>query len=133
MKIRRRVLIVVLCVLLVFSFSAVAYASASKIYFNRKYGSHQCMGRGSISEYSASSSFTAVPIPGEPILPDEAYSSTVFLGIFDSTGTKIVVSKWGYGTTSAVVISGFYEKPKVIGSTFKFNGEDLGNYLLYNS
>lgn len=133
MKIRRRALIVVLCVLLVFSFSAVVYASASKIYFIENHGSHKCIGRGSIGEYSASSSFKAEPIEGMPILPDEAYSSSVYLGIFDSKGEKIVMSKWVSGTTSVVSNSGFNERPKLIGSSFTFNGEDLGTYLLYNS
>ena len=133
MKIRRRALIVVLCVLLVFSFSAVVYASASKIYFIEKHGSYKCIGRGSIGEYSASSSFKAEQIEGMPILPGETQSSSVFLSIFNSTGTKVMIVKRVYGTTSAVVSSGFNERPKLIGSSFTFNGEDLGTYLLYNS
>lgn len=133
MKIRRRALIVVLCVLLVFSFSAVVYASASKIYFIEKHGSHKCIGRGSIGEYSASTSFKAEPIEGMPILPDEAYSSKVTVYVFDSTGKDIVASSWRKGTTTAVTTCNFSGKPKAIGSSFEFSGESLGNYVLYNS
>lgn len=129
MKIRRRALIVVLCVLLVFSFSAVVYASASKTFFSRPSGSHRCSGRGTIDGTRASGTFQAVPIPGLPIQPDEAYSSKVTLYAHSASGELIGMSM-DTGDTSAYTMYSGNNKISAIWCYFTFNGTNFGGYRL---
>ena len=131
MKIRRRVLIVVLCVLLVFSFSAVAYASASKIFFTKTLSGYSCTGQGKIVDNVATAYFKGTPKLMEQIIPQEACTSQAVVQVYDIYGVYI-----GSANTlneSSVTATATYTAGRDISYTtsfFVFNGDFFGFYRL---
>ena len=75
--------------------------------------------------------FNATALPGQPILPDEAYDCTVGVYVYDSAG-RTLGWRVDNGHTSLVVT--YKPSSGSIGNilcTFNFNGENLGGYFLY--
>ena len=134
MKIRRRALIVVLCVLLVFSFSAVVYASASKIFFTKTLSGYSCTGQGKIVDNVATAYFKGTPKLMEPIIPHEACKTRVDVSVFGDNGKFI-----GHADTnnpSSTTASASYTATKhiyYIECSFTFNGSRFDGYKLFNN
>lgn len=128
-KMVKRTLALGICVMLILS-SVVFVSAASATFFSRPVGSHRCTGRGTVTDGKGEAVFSATALPGQPILPDEAYSCSVWVLAYDSAGNELG-AEHSTGHTSA---SATYE-PKTsfidfIGCSFEFNGEDFGPYLL---
>jgi len=134
MKIRRRALIVVLCVLLVFSFSAVVYASASKIFFTKTLSGYSCTGQGKIVDNVATAYFKGTPKLMEPIIPQEACRTEAIVSAYDYSGRFI-----GYaitnnpGSTTAFASYTAMKQIYFIECSFTFNGSHFNGYKLFNN
>lgn len=131
MKKSRGFLTILTCVIVVLSLSITAFA-VSKTFFSLNCDGHRCTGSGSISGNKGTASFTATALPNEPILPDESYSCTVYVLAHDSSGALMGASTTN-GTTRATAT--YYANQTIYDtySTFRFNGTDLGGYILRNS
>ncbi len=129
MKTRRKLLIAVTCLVLVLAFSISAFA-ASKTFFSRKVNSHSCTGTGSISGSTATATFRATALPGEPIQPDEAYKCQVSILAHDKDG-ELLTAVFDYGKTNATAKAIASRTIRDTYNGFIFNGTDLGDYLLF--
>ncbi len=129
MKIRRKFLITVTCLVLVLAFSISAFA-ASKTFFSRKVNSHNCTGTGRISGHTAAATFRAAALPGEPIQPDEAYKCQVSIKAYNKAG-KLMTDVSAYGTTNATATADASETIHHTKNSFIFTGNNLGEYTLY--
>ena len=129
-KMVKRALALGICVMLILS-SVVFVSAASATFFSRPVGSHRCTGRGTVTDGMGQAAFNATALPGQPILPDEAYSCTVWVDAFNSAG-ELLGGRYDKGHTSLVVTYnanlGIIDN---IHCTFNFNGESLGGYFLY--
>lgn len=133
MKIRRRALIVVLCVLLVFSFSAVVYASASKMFFTKTAYGYSCTGRGNITGTVGTSTLSSTPKPMEPIIPQEACTVTTWVAAYDNNGRIIGdTHNIKYESVNVQATYRATESISKIGCGFTFNDVHFGYYYLYN-
>ena len=132
MKNSRRLLAVLVCLIMVVSMSVVASAAASKTFFIKDVGGYQCTGRGTISANVGTAVLNATEIPMQPIIPNDACTSTVFVLAHNSSGELMGATT----TNGTVYASATYKAPNDIADTyctFEFNGEDLGGYILYNN
>lgn len=132
MKNSRRMLAVLICVVMVFSMAVVASAAASKTFFSKDVGGYRCTGRGTISANVGTAVLNATEIPMQPIIPNEDCTSKVMVLAHNSSG-ELMGATTSNGTVYA---SATYTAPNDIADTyctFKFNGEDLGGYILNNS
>lgn len=128
-KMVKRALALGICVVFVLS-AAVFVSAASATFFSRPVGSHRCTGRGTVVGGMGQAVFSATALPGQPVLPDEAYSSTVWVEAYDSSGRLIGKEK----STGDVRGSATYETGRTIHYIkcgFSFSGYNLGEYSLY--
>ena len=130
-KMVKRALALGICVMLILS-SVVFVSAASATFFTKTVGSHRCTGRGTVTDGMGQAAFNATALPGQPILPDEAYDCFVWVNAYDSSG-KLFGGEYETGHTSLVVTY----KPSSgkiidhISCSFEFEGEKLGEYNLY--
>ena len=125
----KRALALGICVMLILS-SVVFVSAASATFFTKTVGSHRCTGRGTVVGGMGQAVFSATALPGQQVLPDEAYSSTVWVEAYDSSGRLIGKEK----STGDVRGSATYETGRTIHYIkcgFSFSGNNLGAYWLY--
>ena len=129
-KMVKRALALGICAMLILS-SVVFVSAASATFFTKTVGSHRCTGRGTVTDGMGQAAFNATALPGQPILPDEAYDSIAGVYAYDSAG-KVLGWRYDTGHTNLVVTykpnTGIIDR---IYCTFNFNGESLGGYSLY--
>ena len=128
-KMVKRALALGICVMLILS-SVVFVSAASATFFTKTVGSHRCTGRGTVTGGKAQAVFSATALPGQQVLPDEAYGSTVRVRAYDSSGRLIGKEK----STGDVRGSATYETGRTIHYIkcgFSFSGYNLGEYSLY--
>ena len=130
-KMVKRALALGICVMLILS-SVVFVSAASATFFSRTVGSHRCTGRGTVTGGMGQAVFSATALPGQPILPDEAYESLVWVYAYNSAGTLLGGAFENENTTSlAATCSSDSGSISLIRCWFKFGDEDLGTYYLY--
>ncbi len=128
-KMVKRALALGICVMLILS-SVVFVSAASATFFTKTSGSHRCTGRGTVTGGKGEAFFNATALPGQPIFPDTAYSCGVWVLAYDSAGNELGAEySTGHTSASATYVSKT-SHIDYIGCNFKFNGEDLGTYLL---
>lgn len=132
MKTSRRILALVVCLALVLSVSVAAFADASITFFTRVVDSFKCTGRGSIVGQKVNANFTATALEGYPVMPDEAYQSTIDMLVHTSDGKQVGISS-GYGNTRATVTYNASKAVVKIECEYRFAGKYIGTFVLYNS
>lgn len=128
-KMVKRALALGICVMLILS-SVVFVSAASATFFTKTVGSHRCTGRGTVTGGKAQAVFSATALPGQQVLPDEAYGSTVRVRAYDSSG-NLIGEVYSTGDTRG---SATYQTKKAIHHIkceFSFSGNNLGAYWLY--
>ena len=134
MKMSRRILAVLSCLVLVLSFSSMAYADASQTFFRTDAYGYRCIGSGRINGASGKAIFNAETLPSlMQTIPPAACSCTVWVYTYDQDGNLLGGAFNNEGTTSAIAE---YRANELIGntfSTFHFNDISLGGYFLYTS
>ena len=128
-KMVKRALALGICVMLILS-SVVFVSAASATFFTKTSGSHRCTGRGTVTGGKGQAVFNATALPGQQVLPDEAYACVVQVNAYNSSGVPIG-AEFSTGDTSAIAT---YQTEKTIHHIkcyFSFNGNDFGEYSLY--
>lgn len=121
------VLVLVLSVL-----PMAAFASASETFFLTNCSGFRCTGSGLITETQVNAIFSATALPNAAVQPDECYSSTIYMKVYNSAGTKTVeITSYGNTYTSATYIP--TDAVQKIVCKFEFAGWNLGEYTLLNS
>ena len=114
-----------------FILSSVFFVSAAPAtYVTNTVGSNRSTGRETVTDGRGQAAFNATAIPGQTILPDEAYACVVQVNAYNSSGVPIG-AEFSTGDTSAIAT---YQTEKTIHHIkcyFSFNGNDLGEYSLY--
>ena len=129
-KMVKRALALGICVVFVLS-AAVFVSAASATFFTKTVGSHRCTGRGTVTDGMGQAVFNATALPGQPVLPDEAYNCEAWVFAYSNTGRPIGAT-YEIGDTSVVVtLNADSNNIHHIGCLFEFNGEDLGTYFLF--
>lgn len=131
-KMVKRTLALGICVMLILS-SVVFVSAASATFFKKTVGSHRCTGRGTVTDGMGQAAFNATAIPGQPILPDEAYTCFVWVNAYDSEG-RMLGGAYDTGNTSLVVTYDPNSRSIIdyISCIFEFNRETIGRYFLHN-
>lgn len=135
MKMSRRILIVVVCLALLLSFSSPAFAAASQTFFTRNAYGYRCTGSGSISGREATAVFDAEALSTlTQTIPAFACTCETWVLAYDNAGNYIGASTTGNGTihSSATYLS---ETTPIYRTycSYQFNNTDFGGYLLFNS
>ena len=129
MKMQKRVLSVLACLILSASLSIEAFASLSP-FFNTTTKGYNCTGTGHLFTSSATATLTATLNPDLPHIPSDECHAEVWLFAFDSDDQK-VGGEVSTGTTSATATYQSSEKPlSWMGCEFIFTGTNLGKYTL---
>ena len=130
MKMSRRMLSVLICLVLVLSLSSPVFATTSRTFFTRTAAGYHCTGSGSVSNWSATVEFDAESL-SRAVPPENATCKTWVLA-YDSEGNYIGASTTN-GTlhSSATYIS--QTQIDYAYCSFEFCNLDLGGYILYNS
>lgn len=134
MKMNRRILAILTCLILVMSLPNVAFAAASQTFFIKNSYGYRCVGSGSISGTTGKSTFTAETIPSQmQTIPPYTCECKVWVYVYDRNG-RLLGGKFDFeGTVSAVTEYTADTSIGKIESAFTFNAVDLGYYTLYNS
>ena len=128
-KMVKRALALGICAMLILS-SVVFVSAASATFFTKTVGSHRCTGRGTVTGGKAQAVFSATALPGQQVLPGEAYSSVVQVVAYNSSGVPIG-AEYSTGDTSAITTYETGQTIHRIKCYFSFNGNYLGEYSLY--
>lgn len=129
MKMQKRVLSVLACLILSASLSIEAFASLSP-FFNTTTKGYNCTGTGLLSTSSATATLTATLNPDLPHIPSDECSTTVTLVAYDTNGRSVGgASSWGttFATATYTNKSSTFSK---MTCDFMFTGTYFGPYTL---
>ena len=129
-KMVKRALALGICVVFVLS-AAVFVSAASATFFTKTVGSHRCTGRGTVTDGMGQAVFNATALPGQPVLPDEAYNCEAWVFAYSNTGRPIGATHAIGDRSLVVTLNADSNNIHHIGCLFEFNGEDLGTYFLF--
>lgn len=131
MTMKRRIIAIALCVMLLASLAVVASA-ASKTFLRMNIDGYSCVGSGSISSSTAIATFTADPLSDEPHIPPADCSCSALVAVIDSQGIPLG-STLTDGTTYAQAVYNCQGGKSLssMGCRFSFMGVEYGTYFLY--
>lgn len=129
MKMRRSVLLVAVCLLVVMSISVVAFAATSKVFRRGVLDGYDYVCKGNISGSVATSTFSATAVESLPHHPEWDCSSYVWMLVRDKDG-NVLATIGEYGGTYARPTYTARETIRYTYSTFEFMEENLGAYIL---
>ena len=131
MTMKRRIIAMALCVMLLAGLAVVASA-ASRTFLRKNIDGYSCVGSGSVSSSTAIATFTADPLSDEPhILPADCRCSAL-IAVIDSQGNPLG-STLTNGTTYARAVYNCQGGKSLsgMGCKFTFMGAAYGTYFLY--
>lgn len=131
MKMYRRLLVLVISLVLIFTLSTVAFASASRIFFTQTTRGYSCTGSGYISGTTATANLRATAIPGQSTIPSSDCYSEVWVLAYNSND-ELIGSTSTRGTTTATATYIAAESISSTACAFKFLSTDFGLYILEN-
>lgn len=131
MKMQKRVLSVLACLILSASLSIEAFASLSP-FFNTTTKGYNCTGTGHLFTSSATATLTATLNPDLPHIPSDECNATVGMAAYDGNGYIVALAS-DSGTTFATVTYAGSAPLSIVVCDFTFTGTELGLYTLRNS
>ena len=128
----RKILMAVACCILVLSLSTAALAleTKSKTFIEKNVGGKRVTCSGTISQDLATATLSSETIPWEPIMPDEAYVSHVWVAAFDIYDRRICGSD-NDGSVNATTECKINSNTWYVHYTFDYQSERLGPFKLY--
>lgn len=130
MKMRRSVLLVAVCLLVVMSISVVAFAATSKVFRRGVLDGYDYVCKGNISGLVATSTFTSTAVESLPHHPESDCSSKIWMLAFNQKGENLGAAN-SKAKTYAIATCESTDTISYTYSTFEFMGTDLGGYFLY--
>ncbi|MCD7756036.1 MAG: hypothetical protein LUJ09_06895 [Firmicutes bacterium] len=135
MKCGKRILALVIGFALALSLSTAAYAVAAvtRTFFVQKCGSYNCTATGTLNLGVCRATLKAESLPNQAVLPDEQNEIDIWVLAYNSNGEfcgSTHQTNDGLTCTAQYTCTSCTSHSRM-GCSFKFNGEDLGLYLLY--
>ncbi len=130
MKMRRSVLLVAVCLLVVMSISVVAFAATSKVFRRGVSNGYDYVCKGDISSLVATATFTATANENLPHPPERDCASEVWVLTYNQYGKRLGAAVTN-GTTYTKATCTVSDAVEYTYNTFEFMGTDLGGYILF--